>query len=253
MNPKFSIVIPVYNSEKNIEKLYKDLIIELEKITNEFEVIFVDDFSQDSSFKILENLSLKDKRIVVIKLERNFGQQNAIYCGLNYTKGNYVVNLDDDLQHNPKYINDMYLKLLDGYDIVYAVTKIKYHKKYRNIGSKLTDKLFNLLLKKPPSKRVSSYRIMKKELVNKILMEKRSYNYISASILKYTKNIGNYYYKHSQRKFGTSNYTFIKQLKIFIRIYIYYSENILIKKIRINKEPYKIDKIIDRRWKIWNF
>lgn len=244
---KFSVVIPVYNSEKTLIQLYKKIVDVLEKIRTEFEIIFVDDNSKDSSFNTLKNICSTDSRVVAIKLSDNFGQQNAVFCGLQHAKGDYIINLDDDLQHNPEYIESMYLKLQEGFDIVYAVTKIKYHKKYRNLGSKLTDKLFNILLKKPPTKRVSSFRIMRKELVDKIILEKRTFNYISASILKQTKNIGNYYYKHSQRKFGTSNYTFIKQLKIFLRIYIYYSENRLIKNLRSNKEPYKIDLIIDRR------
>jgi undecaprenyl-phosphate 4-deoxy-4-formamido-L-arabinose transferase len=141
----------------------------------------------------------------------------------------------------------MYVELKKGYDIVYAVTQVKYHKLYRNLGSKLTDKLFNLLFKKPKDKRVSSYRILKKDLRNLILKEKRAYNYISASILKNTKKIGNIHYEHSARKHGNSNYTFLKQLKIFLRIYLYYSNNMIFKFFLKRNEPFIIEKILNTR------
>jgi len=247
MKEKFSVVIPVYNSEKTLEKLYIKIKQELLKITSSYEFIFVDDKSKDNSFNIIEELCSKDDNVIGIKLNKNYGQQNAVFCGLNYASGDYIINMDDDLQHNPKYIKDMYVELKKGYDIVYAVTQVKYHKLYRNIGSKLTDKLFNLLLKKPKDKRVSSYRILKKDLRNLILKEKRAYNYISASILKNTKNIGNIYYEHSARKHGNSNYTFLKQLKIFLRIYLYYSNNVIFKFFLKRNEPYIIEKILNTR------
>jgi len=247
MKEKFSIVIPVYNGENSLEQLYKKTCDELIKLEKDYEFIFIDDNSIDDSFKIIEKLCQVDKNVIGIKLNKNYGQQNAVFCGLEHSTGDYIINMDDDLQHNPKYIRDMYNKLKEGYDIVYAITKVKYHKSYRNFGSKLTDKLFNLLLKKPKYKRVSSYRIMKRELKDVIIKEKKSYNYISASILKHSKNIGNIHYQHSTRKYGDSNYTFLKQLKIFIRIFLYYSDISIFKPFLSKSEPYSIKTIINNR------
>src|SRR6056297_3124597 len=224
MKKKFSIVIPVYNSEESIEQVYKKTRKELIELNKYYEFIFVDDSSSDNSFNVIKKICEEDKNVIGIKLKKNYGQQNAVFCGLEHSSGDYIINMDDDLQHNPKYIKNIYDELLQGYDIVYAVTKVKYHKSYRNFGSKLTDKLFNLLLKKPKDKRVSSYRIMKKDLKNIIIKEKKSYNYISAIVLKSSKKIGNLNYQHTTRKYGNSNYTFLKQLKIFTRIFLYYSD-----------------------------
>ncbi len=247
MKEKFSIVIPVYNGENSLEQLYMKTLDELKKLEKDYEFIFIDDNSIDSSFKIIEKLCQTDKNVIGIRLNKNYGQQNAVFCGLKHSHGDYIINMDDDLQHNPIYIKDMYSKLKEGYEIVYAVTKVKYHKSYRNFGSKLTDKLFNILLKKPKAKRVSSYRIMKKELKDIIIKEKKAYNYISASILKHSKNIGNIHYKHSTRKYGNSNYTFFKQLKIFIRIFLYYSDINLFKVFLSKEEPFTIKTIINYR------
>lgn len=247
MKEKFSIVVPVYNGKNSLDQLYQKTRNEILKLEKNYEFIFVDDNSVDNSFNIIEKLCKKDKNVIGIKLSKNYGQQNAVFCGLEHSHGDYIINMDDDLQHNPIYIEDMYNKLEEGYDIVYAVTKVKYHKSYRNFGSKLTDKLFNLLLKKPKDKRVSSYRIMKSELKDVIIKEKKSYNYISASILKYSKNIGNIHYQHSTRKYGNSNYTFLKQLKIFIRIFLYYSDVSVFKPFLSKSEPYSIKTIINDR------
>lgn len=247
MKEKFSIVIPVYNGENSLEQLYKKTYTELVKLQKDYEFIFIDDNSVDNSFKIIEKICQLDENVVGIRLNKNYGQQNAVFCGLEYSRGDYIINMDDDLQHNPIYIEEMYNKLSEGYDIVYGVTKVKYHKRYRNFGSKLTNQLFNFLLKKPTNKRVSSYRIMKKELKDLIVREKKAYNYISASILKKSKNIGNIHYQHSTRKYGDSNYTFIKQLKIFMRIFLYYSNISVFKPFLSKSEPYSIKNMIDNR------
>ena len=247
MKKKFSIVIPVYNSEDSLEQVYKKTQKELIDLNKYYEFIFIDDNSTDNSFNVIKKLCEKDSNVIGIKLNNNYGQQNAVFCGLEHSSGDFILNMDDDLQHNPLYIKKMYKELEKGYDIVYAVTKVKYHKSYRNLGSKLTDKLFNFLLNKPKDKRVSSYRIMKKDLKKIILNEKKAYNYISASILKNTKNIGNLYYQHSSRKYGSSNYTFLKQLKIFLRIYFYYSDNKFFKPFLSKSEPYSIETIINYR------
>ncbi|MFW5890982.1 MAG: glycosyltransferase family 2 protein [bacterium] len=245
MKDKFSIVIPVYNSENSLKQLYNRTLIELIKLDKLYEFIFIDDNSSDNSFKIIEKLCQIDKNIIGIKLSRNYGQQNAVFCGLEHSTGDYIINMDDDLQHDPKYIKYMYNELKKGYDIVYAVTKVKYHKSYRNLGSKLTDKMFNILLKKPKDKRVSSYRIMNKNLKQIIVKEKKTYNYISASILKHSKKIGNIHYQHSTRKYGDSNYTFLKQLKIFIRIFLYYSDISIFRPFLSKSESYSIKTIIN--------
>ncbi|MGM0409558.1 MAG: glycosyltransferase family 2 protein [Bacillota bacterium] len=243
MTDSISVVIPVYNGENSLNELYFRLKKTLEKITNDFEIIMVDDNSSDNSFKKIKELREKDKRIKAIKLAKNFGQQNAIICALNYVKGDYIVTLDDDLQHKPENILDLYNKIKKGYDIVYAIPQNREYGFFRKLGSKLTNYLFNLITSKSKGKRVSSYRIMTKDLVHKIVKEKSSFVYISAILLRYTNNIANIYVKHIDRKHGDSNYSLYKLIKLFINLYIYYGNLGILKYLREDKKQYEIEKI----------
>jgi len=128
MKKKFSIVIPVYNSEDSLEQVYKKTQKELIDLNKYYEFIFIDDNSTDNSFNVIKKICEKDSNVIGIKLNNNYGQQNAVFCGLEHSSGDFILNMDDDLQHNPLYIKKMYKELEKGYDIVYAVTKVKYHK-----------------------------------------------------------------------------------------------------------------------------
>ncbi len=241
MKSSMSIVIPVFNSENSIEELYDRLVQTLENIFLDLEIIFVDDNSQDNSFKKLKNIYKKDKRVKVIKLSHNFGQQNALMCGFHYTTGNYIVTMDDDLQHLPENIINLYKEIKKGYDIVYAIPTEKQQKLYRRVGSYLTDKIFNLINNKSKDITVSSFRILKRSLLKKVIQDKRSFVYLSAIILNLTNNIGNIYIEHEERKYGDSNYNLIKLFKLFSKLYIYYSDNHLCKLLRSTNPQYIID------------
>src|SRR3989344_6135073 len=122
-NTEFSVVIPVYNSEKSLFELYKRITKVMQKQNKSYEIIFIDDCSLDESWKILQNLHKKDKRVKVIQLTKNFGQHNAIICGFSFTKGNYVITMDDDLQHPPEEIPSLIKKINEGYSVVYGQYK----------------------------------------------------------------------------------------------------------------------------------
>lgn len=241
-NTNISIVIPVYNSQQSIYELFQNITNFLVKTSNNFEIIFVDDNSKDNSFNIMKNIYYSNSNIKCIKLKNNHGQQNAILCGMRHAKYDYIVTMDDDLQHNPKYILDLLYEIKKGFDVVYGYAKQpKQYPFYRNLGSTLRDLLFEMILHKPKNIQISSFRIMRRELLNKITKETSSFVYISAITLKYTKNIGNVIISHNYRKYGNSNYTITKLFKLFLNIYIYYSDNILCNRLKKNKPQYVIE------------
>ena len=97
-----SIVIPVYNDQEVLDELYKRLKNAVKEITEHYEIVFIDDGSTDESFLTLKYLQLSDSRVKILKLARNFGQQNSIAAGLTYASGDYIVLMDSDLQDKPE-------------------------------------------------------------------------------------------------------------------------------------------------------
>lgn len=241
MLDSISAIIPVYNSASTLEELSIRLVKSLEKLSHTHEIIFIDDGSTDDSFNILKKIRFKNSNIKIISLNNNFGQQNALICGFNYAKSDYIITLDDDLQNPPEEIGKLVSKILEGYDVVYGVPLKKQHTKIKNIGSRLNNSLFNFICGKPKNIKITSFRILKKDLVHKITLNKASFVYISALILRHTKNIANIYVSHDKRKHGKSNYSFRKSLLLFLKIIIYYSK--LSKFIKNKKPQYKVKHI----------
>ncbi len=120
---QISIVIPIYNEELIIEQLYTRCVSSLEKITDKFEIICVDDGSSDQSLNLLLQYHFKDKRLKVLSLSRNFGHQAAILAGLTHSKGEFVGIIDGDLQDPPEVLHLFIDKLKEGFDVAYAVRK----------------------------------------------------------------------------------------------------------------------------------
>ena len=121
--PELSVVIPVFNEEENIPVLYSRLITVLERIQIAFEIIFIDDGSNDATLAALQNLSAADERVQIVELARNFGHQVAISAGLDFTRGRAVAVMDADLQDPPEVLPDFVTKWRAGFDVVYAIRK----------------------------------------------------------------------------------------------------------------------------------
>ncbi len=115
---KYSIVVPFHNEEENVTELYDRLKAVMETVGEPFEIVFVDDGSSDRTFLLLRDIASVDSRVVVIKLRRNFGQTSALAAGFDHARGEYVIAMDGDLQHEPADIPQFVAKLNEGYDIV---------------------------------------------------------------------------------------------------------------------------------------
>ena len=219
---ELSVIIPVYKGEKTISKLVESLIEELR--TYDFEIILVNDGSPDNSEKICRELAGIHRNINFISLRKNFGEFNTVICGLNHIVGKYAVIIDDDFQNPPSEI----VKLLDkakseGFDVVYSYYTEKKHHFFRNFGSWLVNRLTTSLLNKPADLYLSSFKLIKKEVVDEIIKYKGPYPYIDALILRVTNNIGKTEVQHSERMEGESNYTIKKLITLFMTILFGYS------------------------------
>jgi glycosyltransferase involved in cell wall biosynthesis len=116
--PKYSIVVPFHNEEDNVTALYDRLKEVMEHVGDSFELVFVDDGSNDRTCRLLEEIAAVDSRVLVVKLRRNFGQTSALAAGFDHAEGEFILAMDGDLQHDPGEIPMFLEKLEEGYDVV---------------------------------------------------------------------------------------------------------------------------------------
>lgn len=226
---KISIVIPVYNGAESIRKLVDAIRLHLSNY--QIEIVLVNDGSKDQSEKVCESIA-KDypEQVIFVGLRKNSGEHNAVICGLNFVSGDFAAIIDDDFQNPPSEIIKLLNKCLEGdYDVVYSFYEKKQHSFFRNIGSKFNNIVATQLLKKPKDLYLSSFKLIKRELIDEIILYKGPFPYIDGLILRCTSNIGTQLVKHNFREEGKSNYTLPKLISLYLNMFINFS----VKPIRI--------------------
>jgi len=214
-NTELSIVIPCYNSEQSLPQLNERLNNSLGLLNIIYEIIYVNDQSKDNTLIELKKLAISDPHVKVIDLMFNVGQFRALYCGFDLAKGQYIVTIDDDLQHPPEEIHKLYnaIKNNSQIDAVFGKYREKKHSPFRNFGSRLIKIINEKIYAKPKGLTMSAFRIMSRELVETVLSHKTISPVLGAVILKSTKKIINIEVKHDKRKHGKSNYNVMKLIK----------------------------------------
>lgn len=222
---KISIVIPVFNSQNTIENTVDKTIEAIEKYdrVKDYEIILVNDGSRDSSGKVCEKLADREK-ICYINFTKNFGQHHALLCGFKHASGDIVVKIDDDLQIIPAEISKMVEALINHKaDVAFGRYVNKQHSTFRNLGSKLNNKMAKILLGKPNGLTVSSFYIMRDYVAEHIVTYENPYPYIAGLIFRVTDSIINVDVEHAKRLDGKSNYTFIKLVKLWTNGFVNFS------------------------------
>jgi undecaprenyl-phosphate 4-deoxy-4-formamido-L-arabinose transferase len=186
IKPVFSFVIPVYNEAPRIELLY-DRIAAV--VAEGREVIMVDDGSSDGSFDVMKHLAETRGQLVALRLESNYGQQQATLAGLLESRGEWVCTLDADLQHPPEALPVLLAASADGADLVYGVPAGVFRHPFRQIGSALRDLVFLILLKKPVGVRLTSFRLIRGEVVRRLKKPETTFVYVSAELLQVAERI----------------------------------------------------------------
>ena len=207
----YSVVVPVYNSEHTLEELFERLKNVFENtIHEEFELILVDDSSRDNSFSVMEKLHKKDSRVKIIQLAKNFGQHPALLCGFSYASGDFVITMDDDLQHPPEELPKMIgtLKEREDVDVIIARYAGRKHNLIRRIGTRISVYATSKMLHKDPNLEITSFRLMRRFIVDAILSTDTHLPQIGNLLVQTSNRIINVDVQHDARKFGHSNYTF---------------------------------------------
>ncbi len=241
-----SIVIPVYNSANILNELITRIENSLIKseLKDNFEIVLVNDSSKDDSWEKIKKISAKYSRVKGINLSKNFGQHNALIAGLNYCKGKKIITMDDDLQHPPESIIDLY-NSLQSCDAIYTYYKNRRHIKWKKAVSWLNNIISSFLLNKPFHIYLSSFRGFNESVAKEIIKFKKPNVYLDSLILKAAKKIDMITVVHSKRYVGYSNYNFKKLLILWSNMVI----NSSFKPIRISSLLGFILKIIVKMFK----
>jgi dolichol-phosphate mannosyltransferase/undecaprenyl-phosphate 4-deoxy-4-formamido-L-arabinose transferase len=208
-----SIVIPVYDS-RVLEEIAERIEAVFAKLPEEHEIIFVDDFSPNPDvWPALVRITQKNRSVKAVQLTRNFGQHAATLCGLEESRGDYVITMDDDLQHSPEDIP----RLLDlrDHDVVIAQLKNKQHSLFKRVTSRIKGLFDQIIIGKPGNINLSSFRMLSRVVVDGMLAAHSSHPFIPALIFHISKDVVGVEVEHHKRKAGRSGYNFVKLFRLF--------------------------------------
>ena len=212
-----SIVIPVYNSEDVLEELAQQMAFALGEAP--YELILVNDQSKDNSWNVIKSLTAKDKRLKGVNLRKNSGQDNAIMAGLGQAKGDWMVIMDDDLQHSPHDIPVLIEEAKSKEaDICYADFRRKKQALWKNMGSWFNGKISEFALGKPRDIYLSPFKVFRGEMVKDILSYNGTYPYLDGILFQITANIVQIPVEHHERYAGRSNYNLFKSIGVFLKM-----------------------------------
>ena len=214
MQKHISIVIPLLNELGNIPVLYQALVLVLEKITTNYEIIFVDDGSIDGSFECIDEISKKTDKVLGISLSRNFGHQVALTAGIEHAAGELIVTMDADMQHPPELIAELYKKYKEGFDIVNTIrTETADSGTFKKISSNWFYKIINNLSDIHIEPAAADFRLMNRKTVDAFLSLKEKDRFTRGLISWMGFKQATVSYIASSRFSGKSKYSITKMFR----------------------------------------
>ena len=215
-----SILIPVYKNDGGLDELVKRIGTSMANsaYASNFELVLVDDCSPDNSWEVIQRLAKEHAFVQGATLSRNFGQHNAIMAGLNLVSGQYIVLMDDDLQHPPEAIPNMIRELVAGADVCYTRYANRQHAAWKIAGSRFNDWVASWLLSKPKGLYLSSFKALKRGVVDQIRSHEGPFAYLDGLILDITRRIATVEIQHGTRAYGEGNYSFKKSISLWLRM-----------------------------------
>ena len=201
-DPDLSVVVPVYYSEQSLRSLHERTAATLNARGISWEMVLVDDGSQDGSWDILQELARDHEEVLAVQLTRNFGQHNALMCGFGEARGAWIVTIDDDLQIPPEEIGKLLDALGEDVDLVYGTYESKRHSLFRNFASNVVQKVFQLTF--GIQGQFTSFRAIRRTIVDEMLSYQKSFTFIDGLLAWYTQRVARVTVEHREREFGSS-------------------------------------------------
>lgn len=219
-----SVVIPVYKAADCLQELYDRLTSSLQKITQQYEIILVEDCGGDDSWKRIQELAKVDPRVVGIQFSRNFGQHYGITAGLDYCHGDWAIVMDCDLQDRPEEIPRLFEKAQEGFDIVLAKRGARKDPTIKRLTSWFYYKIFAYLADIEYDGDVGNFRIISRNVINNYRLMRERLRFFGGLVAWMGFSSAAIEVQHDQRFSGTTSYTFRRLLKLAFETIIAYSD-----------------------------
>ena len=209
-----SVIVPCFNESANIDNTFKRIELNIKKITDNYEIIFVDDGSTDNSFKILNEISEKNPHLKIIRFSRNFGHQYAIYAGIVSSSGEGIFLIDADLQDPPEKFQEMFDKWSSGYDVVYGVRKSRKGNFFKKILYSSYHKIFRWLSDLDNQADLADFCLMDKK-IKEVFLKFKEKNLYFRGLRSWVgfKQIG-IPYERDNRNLGETKYALAKLFQL---------------------------------------
>lgn len=218
--PKLSVVVPVYGSAVILPTLVERFVVAMraEGLLERCELVLVNDASPDDSWSVIRDLAQRHPFVRGVNLRLNAGQHNATMAGLNQVRGCYVAVMDDDLQHPPEALGDLVRALDAGYDVCYTRYVNRQHAWWKRMGSRFNDRVATMLLGKPKGLYLSSFKAMRREIVDEVVKYDGPYAYLDGLILDATRSITTIEIAHESRLAGESHYSLRRLVSLWLKM-----------------------------------
>ncbi len=215
--PEVSVIVPLHNEEDSVRPLYDAIVAALDPTGLNFEILLVDDGSNDATCARAGTIAAEDVRVAVLEFQRNFGQTAAMRAGIEYARGRYLVTMDGDLQNDPADIPMMLDKLHEGYDLVVGW---RINRKDKALSRKLPSKVANWLIGKvtglPIRDNGCSLKVYRAEVIKAVPLYSDMHRFIPAMTIPMGARIAQVGVRHHARQFGESSYGLSRIFKVLL-------------------------------------
>lgn len=222
--PHLSVVVPVYKAEDCLDELYNRLRAALAVISEDFEILLIEDCGGDRSWEVIERLSQADVRVKGVQFSRNFGQHYGITAGLDLCDGDWVVIMDCDLQDRPEEIPKLYHKAQEGYDVVLANRGVRNHPLLKRAVSWVFYRVFSWLSEIPNDGNAGNFRIISRKVVKQYRLVRENLRFFGGIINWLGFPTATVDVVHDERFAGESSYNFRKLIKLATETIIAHSD-----------------------------
>lgn len=218
MSVELSVVVPVYRSAEGLPLLLERLRQDLSKSFASWEAVLVNDGSPDDSWQVLEGLVGRYPFLVAVDLRRNRGQDNALMAGLRLSRGEVVVIMDDDLQHDPRDVPRLVARVREGWDVCFADFGSKQQAWWKNLGSAFNGWVARAVIDKPRDVYLSPFKAVSRGVVDEVIRYDGPYPYVDGLILSVTSRFARIDATHHARSVGSSNYDLVRSVAVWLKL-----------------------------------